>query len=380
MSADGWTNVRDKKKEKNASKQKELAAQRAIEKGRRTFAQNNFPEFDIPKDFDRRVRQNPESVEAIVSKILHGVSDRKPSKKTSQKSKERKPSERKAKKPRVWGERELVEEVLKILKSEPGQWLHVSAVGNRMEEITSHSWNKQFKPKHGKLKKFLTAQKIFVLISEDDAGQDRVYPREVWEATRARMNKARKEKERKALEAKESSVPRSKTRGCCFRFLNSIVVIACLLILGYVTWLSYGAYDQGLTLQQVQTQLPQRVLADATFAIDQGKFLRQHLTNEYPKYMEQASSMTGATINTTCEYVTKASEAAGPMMVAAFEYVTKAREAAGPMMVVVKDKMIVAGERLKELTVEARPHLQKFRTMVSNVVEDVRQRVASWLM
>lgn len=369
MSADGWTDVRDKKKDKNAAKQRELSAQRAIEKGRRLLAENGYAEFNIPRDFDKRVRQNPESVDAIVSKLLHD-GDRE-SKISSKERKASKPKERKSsqKAKKTWTEKDLLEEVLKSLKTVPGQWLHVSAVGNRMEEVTGQTWNKVFKPKHGKLKNFLQNQKQLVLTSEDEAGQDRVYPREVWEATRARMNKARKERERKSQAASGSAAvgsARSKKPGCCFRLLNSIVVVACLLILSYITWVSYetynGAIDQGLTLEQVQAQLPQRVMADANFAIEQGKLLQQHLTNEYPKYMEKAVSVTGATINTTCDYL------------------EKAREAAGPMMTVVRDKIVLAGDRLKDLSVEARPYLQNFRTMMGDVAEDVHQRVASWLM
>jgi len=69
-----------------------------------------------------------------------------------------------AKPPRVNSEKELVEEIIKVLNNVPNSArLTVSAVGDRLQDVTGHSWNKKFKKNYGSLKAFLEKHKEFLV-------------------------------------------------------------------------------------------------------------------------------------------------------------------------------------------------------------------------
>jgi len=68
----------------------------------------------------------------------------------------------------ISNENDLVNIIISLINNLPNsQRLTVSAVGDRLQDLTGHSWNKKFKKNYGTLKSFLEKRKEFHVDSKD---------------------------------------------------------------------------------------------------------------------------------------------------------------------------------------------------------------------
>eukprot|EP00455_Lapot_gusevi_P029326 TRINITY_DN313_c0_g1_i1.p1 TRINITY_DN313_c0_g1~~TRINITY_DN313_c0_g1_i1.p1 ORF type:complete len:281 (-),score=112.52 TRINITY_DN313_c0_g1_i1:233-1003(-) len=141
-----WTSVVDKRKQKFIAKKAEKAKQER-EKARLIAKASGvvLPEEPSEKSQPKYADEFSDSPYPEVSK--------KPAKKPAKKAKESF---------KIKDEAHLVEVVQKIVAADPHHILPISAVGDRIQELTNAPWNKKFKPVYGSIKAFLAKHpKVF---------------------------------------------------------------------------------------------------------------------------------------------------------------------------------------------------------------------------
>jgi len=68
----------------------------------------------------------------------------------------------------ISNENELVDAIIALINNVPNSAkITVSAVGDRLQEMTGHSWNKKWKKNYGPLKSFLEGRNEFLIDSKD---------------------------------------------------------------------------------------------------------------------------------------------------------------------------------------------------------------------